>query len=80
MVTLYTTHCPRCKVLAKKLDAYGIEYETSEDVSEMLAKGLKSAPGLALETGEVLNFTAAIDWLNEAIQQKPEGCNACRLN
>lgn len=65
MVTLYTTHCPRCAVLEKKLHAAGVVYEVCEDVAEMTAKGMKSAPGLGLEDGTVLNYTAALSWLNE---------------
>ena len=73
MVTLYTTHCPRCKVLARKLDAYGVEYRTNEDVSEMTEKGLKSAPGLGLPDGRILTFAEAVDWLNETLVQRSEG-------
>ena len=40
MVVLYTTNCPRCIVLEKKLKQKGIEFEarTNFDVKEMIQK------------------------------------------
>lgn len=64
MVTFYTTHCPRCNVLKKKLDASGIEYDTNEDVDEMLAKGYQSAPFLEVD-GTSMNFKEAVNWIKE---------------
>ena len=61
-IILYTTHCPRCKVLQSKLDAANISYIINEDIEEMLALGMKSAP--ALKVGEnLMNFTEAIKWI-----------------
>ena len=63
-VILYTTHCPRCKVLAMKLDQARIKYTECEDVRVMLSKGLTQAPGLGV--GDMLmDFAAAIKWINE---------------
>lgn len=39
MITLYSTNCPRCMVLEKKLAAAGIEYTINNDVDEMLSLG-----------------------------------------
>lgn len=61
-VTLYSTNCPRCKVLVSKLDAANIKYDTITDVDTMVAKGLKNAPNLEVD-GEILDFKAAVDWL-----------------
>ena len=43
MVVLYTTNCPRCIVLEKKLKQKGIEFEarTNFDVKEMIKKGFE---------------------------------------
>ena len=65
MIVLYTTHCPQCRVLETKLKQKGIEYEENDDVSEMIALGYHTAPLLKLEDGQVLNFTAARNWLKE---------------
>lgn len=64
MITLYTTHCPKCNVLKHKLDEAGISYIENENVEEMLALGMKSAPALKVEE-TVLKFTEAIKWLEE---------------
>lgn len=65
MVILYTTHCPRCNVLEKKLIQKGIEFEakTDFDMEEMVNKGFSSAPLLEVE-GEIMNFTEANKWIN----------------
>ena len=54
-VTLYTTHCPRCEVLKKKLDNAGIKYAIVEDEKKMLDKGFTSAPMLEVD-GEIMDF------------------------
>lgn len=46
MIKFYTTHCPKCHVLELKLKQKGIDYEEFDNVEEMLAKGLTSAPYL----------------------------------
>lgn len=39
MITLYTTHCPRCKVLKAKLDSENIDYEVVEGEEAIREKG-----------------------------------------
>ena len=43
---LYSTGCPRCRVLQRKLDEAGISYEVNSDIERMKALGLRSAPAL----------------------------------
>lgn len=62
MITLYTTHCPQCTVLSKKLDQAGVQYDTCEDIEVMQSKGFMSAPMLEVD-GEVMNFKQAVDWI-----------------
>lgn len=62
-VILYTTGCPKCNVLHKKLEDSGIEFGVSTDVDLMLSKGFQSAPILEVD-GEALTFKEAIDWIN----------------
>ena len=64
-IVLYTTHCPQCKVLKAKLDQKGIQYEQNDDIDEMLSLGYHTAPLLKLEDGQILNFTAARNWIKE---------------
>lgn len=62
-VTLYSTDCPKCKVLEKKLDNNGVTYETEKDIDIMLEKGFVSAPMLEVD-GVVMNFKEGIEWIN----------------
>lgn len=62
-IVLYSTNCPKCKILKTKLDKKGLQYETNTDVELMINKGMKSAP--YLEVGEnLMGFSDAIQWIN----------------
>ena len=63
MITLYSTGCPRCKVLKAKLQKKGIDYTEVTDIEEMTRLGMKSAPALSVD-GELLDFKKANDWVN----------------
>ena len=64
MITLYTTHCPKCKVLEKKLAQKGIEYIEVSDIQKMNQLGFHSAPVLEVD-GRIYNFKEANTWVNE---------------
>lgn len=67
MITLYTTHCPKCIILEKKLNEKNIEFEICDDIDLMLDKGFQEAPYLEIDDGiihETLNFSQAISKLN----------------
>lgn len=62
-VVLYSTHCPRCNVLEKKLKQKNISYKEVTDVEIMKEKGYLSVP--VLEVGGVsMDFKTASDWIN----------------
>lgn len=61
---LYTTHCPRCRVLENALSSKGLSYETCEDVQKMLDLGLTEAPALDVD-GKVLNYSEAMKYIME---------------
>jgi len=63
-VILYSTHCPKCNILEKKLDSENIKYATVTDADVMIEKGFKSTPILEVD-GVVKTFKEAIDWLEE---------------
>lgn len=69
MITLYSTGCPKCNVLVKKLDNADIAYNlnTTFDVNELLAKGYDEVPLLEIE-GKLLKFTEAVNWINEQVK------------
>lgn len=45
-VILYTTHCPRCLILANKLKEKGIAYTEFTDKNKMLEMGMDMMPVL----------------------------------
>lgn len=62
-VVLYSTHCPRCNVLEKKLKQKNISYEEITDVEIMKEKGYLSVPVLEVD-GVSMDFKTAINWIN----------------
>lgn len=62
-VVLYTTHCPQCEVLEKKLKQKNIIFEEINDITEIRKTGYLTVPLLEVN-GNVMNFKAAIDWVN----------------
>lgn len=70
-IVLYSTHCPRCKVVAMKLQKKNIQFEeiyvnpdNPEEVQVMIDLGLKGAPGLMVN-GKVMDFQESIKWIEE---------------
>jgi len=61
---LYTTNCPKCKMLKARLDAAGIEYDVCDDIDEMSKLGFQEAPMLE-QDGQFMNFVDAVTWLNQ---------------
>jgi glutaredoxin-related protein len=64
-VILWSTHCPRCKVLELKLKQKNIEFEENNNVEEMTAKGFKEAPKLEITDGTIMDFKEAVEWLKQ---------------
>lgn len=62
-VVLYSTGCPKCKVLKAKLDNTWIKYEIVDDVDEMLSLGISTVPCLGVD-GKIMNFKESVDWVN----------------
>ena len=66
-IVLWSTHCPRCKVLETKLKQKNVEYEEINDVEQMKARGFTEAPKLEVN-GVVYDFKGAVDWINREVQ------------
>lgn len=62
-IILYSTGCPKCKVLEKKLNDNGINYDVNSNVEEMTALGITQVPVLKVND-ELLQFKQAVDWVN----------------
>lgn len=69
-ITLYSTHCPKCEILKKKLNEKSIDYKEINDTEYMLSKGFTTVPMLEVDD-KTLNFAAAIKWVTE-VQQNYE--------
>lgn len=67
-VVLYSTSCPRCSVLEKKLSMAKIEYDIVNDADLMVEKGFTSVPMLEAD-GKVMDFREAIEWVNDKQEQ-----------
>lgn len=62
-IIFYTTHCPKCSVLKKKLESKGIVFLETDNITELIEKGIKEAPVLKIEDN-FLTFSDAIKWVN----------------
>ena len=62
-IVLYSTGCPKCNILKKKLDGNGVDYAVVSDVDQMLAMGLKEAPVLEVD-GQRMQFAEAVKWVS----------------
>lgn len=63
-IVLYSTGCPKCKVLKKKLEEKHIKYNEVTSVSEMLSLGLSQVPVLGVGE-DMYEFPKANDWINQ---------------
>lgn len=69
-VVLYSNGCPRCKILKKKLDSAGIDYDlhvidgtNQAEIEELEALGVTFMPLLVVDD-ELYEFSAAVEWVN----------------
>lgn len=63
MVILYSTGCPKCRVLKQKLDSKSIHYAEENSVDVMLSLGIMQVPVLSVD-GKLLSFSEANEWVN----------------
>lgn len=64
MITMFSTNCPKCKVLEQKLKAKNVNFEVNTDVDAMIAMGIHSAPALKIDENPIMDFMQAIKWIN----------------
>lgn len=63
-VILYSTGCPKCNVLKKKLQEKDITYEEFTSVDDMLSMGIKEVPMLGVEE-KLMSFKESVEWIKE---------------
>lgn len=63
---LYSTNCPKCNVIEKKLRNKNIEFEkiTDFDHNKMKEKGFSFAPILETNDGVLLDYSNANNYIN----------------
>lgn len=63
-VKLYTTHCPKCKILEERLNEKKIKYEIVDNIEELQKMNFKSVPNLEID-GKIYNYLDSIKYLNK---------------
>ena len=67
MITLYTIHCPKCRVLEMKLKQTNLEFTTIDDEDAVVEvgkmNGIIGAPILQVDD-KFLDFNAAVKFVN----------------
>lgn len=64
-IILYSTNCPKCNVLEKKMIQKALDFSviTDFDRREMIKKGFATAPVLVVDE-KYMDFSMANEWLN----------------
>jgi hypothetical protein len=62
-VILYTTHCPKCRVLETKLKSKNIKYIEETDETIMQKKNIEFLPMLEVD-GNLMDFATANVFIN----------------
>lgn len=69
MIDVYSTRCPKCKILIKRLEQNGIEFNLIEHLSDIYEVAerydIKEAPFVVKDKSEVYNFTEAMTAITE---------------
>ena len=63
-IVLYSTGCPQCTVLKKKLNNKGIVFEENTDQELMRSMNFTRVPILEVD-GRRMEFSEANQWVNE---------------
>ena len=63
-ITLYSTGCPKCQILEKRLKKNNLDFIISNDVDILIEKGFQSAPVMAV--GKLFyDYTSAMNLLKK---------------
>lgn len=63
-VVMYSTGCPKCKILKKKMDEKKVVYEEETDVEKMKSKGIDRVPVLEVD-GKLFSYSEAVKLVND---------------
>ena len=68
-VLLYTSGCPQCRNLERKLKEINIEIiehnivDSEDDLNYIMDKGFNHAPVIELENGDMMKYADALKWI-----------------
>lgn len=81
-VVLYSTHCPKCNILEKKLTQKGIDFTIVDDTAEVVKFGkehlIMSAPILKVNNA-VFDYASAVAWVNDAPEENIDCEEECKF-
>ena len=77
-VILYSTGCPKCEVLEKKLNNAGITYDKCNDIDVMTKLGIQRVPVLSVDE-KLYEFSEANIWIN-SYDDHDGRCSECKSN
>jgi len=60
---VYSTDCPMCKKLLKRLEESNINYTLCTDEAVMEKKGIDRVPMLETDEGQLLDFGQAVQFI-----------------
>ena len=63
-IVLFSTGCPKCNILKKKLLEHNIEFLENNDKDEMLRLNFVNVPILEVD-GTRMGFKEAVEWIKE---------------
>lgn len=64
-IIIYSTGCPKCEVLKKKLQQKGIQYTEVTDTGIMSQMGITQVPQMTVGGNSALmDFKQAVDYIN----------------
>lgn len=66
-IILYSTGCPKCNVLKKKLSNAGIEYTEENNIKIMEELGIDAVPVLKVGN-KMLSYIEAVNYINEGVK------------
>ena len=59
---LYSNGCPKCKILENELVSRGYEFTKSDDFTELMKVGYRTAP-ILIVNGVIMEFKQALDYI-----------------
>jgi hypothetical protein len=64
-IVLYTTDCPKCRILERKMKDKGLTFKFEHNMNPIVERGFIFAP--VLQVGDkFMEFGEAVKWVNES--------------